>query len=134
MDAAMTSRHAGGVTGRRFALASHRQRCPTNNELKPWVVQRWCIGNLTGDYLWHMEDMLSLDEEPDHRSWPVIGFDERPCQLIGDVLAPLPMKPGRSKRQDDESVRNGTWCVLLAVEPFRGWRSIQVRERRTAID
>jgi hypothetical protein len=47
-----------------------------------------------------MEDILSLYEEPYDQLRPMICFDERPCQLIGDVLAPLPMKPGRPKRQD----------------------------------
>src|SRR5262245_13122311 len=81
-----------------------------------------------------MEDILSLYEEPYNRSWPVTCFDERPCQLIGDVPAPMPTKPGRSKRQDYEYARNGTCCVLLAVGPLRGWRYIQVREWRIAID
>jgi DDE superfamily endonuclease len=134
MDPAMTSRQAGGVTGRRFNLSSHRQQRAKKNELTPWLVQRWCIGKITGDYIWHMADILSLYEEPYERSRPVICFDERPCQLIGTVLAPMPMKPGRSKRQDYEDERHGTCCVLLAFEPLRSWRSVQVRERRTAID
>jgi DDE superfamily endonuclease len=134
MDAAITGRQVGGSTGRRFDLASHGEQCTKKNELKPWLVQRWCIGNITGDYIWHMEDILSLYEEPYDRLWPVICFDERPCQLIGDVLAPMPMQPRRSKRQDYEYERHGTCCVLLAVEPLQGWRYIQVRERRTAID
>jgi DDE superfamily endonuclease len=65
---------------------------------------------------------------------PVVCFDERPCQLLSDVIAPMPMKPGRSKRQNDEYHRNGTCCVLMAFEPLRGWRFVQVRERSTAID
>lgn len=81
-----------------------------------------------------MEDILSLYEEPYDRSRPVICFDERPCQLIGNVLAPMPMKAGKSKRQDYEYERHGTCCVLLAFEPLRSWRYVQVRERRTAID
>jgi hypothetical protein len=117
MDPAITGRQAGGGAGRRFDLASHRQQCAKKNDLKPWLVQRWGIGNITGDYLWHMEDILSLYEAPDDRSRPVIGFDERPCQLLGNVLAPMPMKPGRSKRQDYEYERHGTCYVLLAFEP-----------------
>ncbi len=81
-----------------------------------------------------MEEILSLYEEPYDRLRPVICFDERPCQLIGEVLAPLSMKPGRPKRQDYEYERHGTCCVLLAFEPLKSWRFIQVRVRRTAID
>jgi hypothetical protein len=81
-----------------------------------------------------MEDTLSLYEESYDPLRPVICFDERPCQLIGDVLAPMPAKPGRPKRQDYEYERNGTCCVLLAFEPLKSWRFVQVRVRRTAID
>ncbi|MGH8071604.1 MAG: hypothetical protein ACRERE_41495 [Candidatus Entotheonellia bacterium] len=117
MDVTITSRQAGGVPGRRFDFSPHRQQCTTNHELTPWLVQRGCIGKITGDYSWHMEDSLSLDEEPYERLGPVSCFDERPGQLIGAVLAPMPMRPGRAKRQDDEYARHGTGCVLLAVEP-----------------
>ena len=81
-----------------------------------------------------MEDLLTLDEEPDDPLRPVVCFDERPCQLIGDVLVPIPMKPGRSKRQNYEYERHGTCCALLAFEPLRSRRFVQVRERRTAVD
>ena len=33
------------------------------------------------DYIWHMEDILTLYEEPYDPLCPVICFDERPCQL-----------------------------------------------------
>jgi DDE superfamily endonuclease len=81
-----------------------------------------------------MEDILTLYEQPYDPRQPVVCFDERPCQLIDEVLAPMPMKPGRTKRQDDEYVRQGTCCVLLAFEPLGNWRFVQVRMRRTAID
>lgn len=97
-------------------------------------MKRWCIGKVTGEYIWRMEDILSLYEEPSACIRPVICFDERPCQLIGDVLAPVPMKAGRPKRQDYEYERHGTCCVLLAFEPLQRWRYLQVRVRRTAID
>jgi hypothetical protein len=44
------------------------------------------------------------------------------------------MKPGRAKRHDDEYERKGTCGILLAFEPLRGWRFVQVREQRTAVD
>jgi DDE superfamily endonuclease len=81
-----------------------------------------------------MEDLLTLYEQPYDPRQPVVCFDERPCQLIDEVLAPILMKPGRTKRQDDEYVRQGTCCVLIAFEPLRSWRVVQVRMRRTAID
>lgn len=81
-----------------------------------------------------MEDILALYEQPYDPLRPVICFDERPCQLIGEVLTPIPMQSGRIKRQDDEYERQGTCCILIACEPLQGWRFVQVRMRRTAID
>ena len=81
-----------------------------------------------------MEDLLALYEEPYDPLRPVICFDERPCQLLGEVLAPIPMKLGRAKRQDNEYERKGTCCILIAFEPLKGWRFVQVRRRRTALD
>ncbi|MCK4224183.1 MAG: transposase, partial [candidate division Zixibacteria bacterium] len=65
---------------------------------------------------------------------PVICFDERPCQLIGDVLAPIPMEPGRVQRQDYHYKRNGTCCVMIAFEPLAGKRIVDVKERKTKKD
>jgi len=44
------------------------------------------------------------------------------------------MKPGKSKRYDYEYERHGICCVLLAFEPHTGFRYVQVRARRTAVD
>jgi hypothetical protein len=41
-----------------------------------------------------MEDVLDLYEQPYDPKHPVICFDERPCQLIGDAIIPIPIKPG----------------------------------------
>jgi hypothetical protein len=81
-----------------------------------------------------MEDVLHEYAQPYDPLRPLICFDERPCQLIGDIIVPIPMKPGKLKREDYEYKRNGTCCVLLAFEPHTGFRYVQVRERRTAVD
>ena len=65
---------------------------------------------------------------------PLICFDERPCFLIGDVGAILPMSPGKAKRYHYEYEKNGSCCVFLAFEPHTGLRYVEVRARRTAID
>jgi hypothetical protein len=44
------------------------------------------------------------------------------------------MKPGRAKRHDYAYARKGTCGILLAFEPLRGWRFVQVRKQRTAVD
>lgn len=81
-----------------------------------------------------MERVLDIYERSYDPDYPVICFDERPCQLLGDVLMPIPMKPGRVERQDYEYERNGTCVVLMAVEPLAGRRVVTVTERRTKND
>lgn len=77
---------------------------------------------------------MDIYEQPyDHRR-PVICFDERPCQLLGDVLMPIPMKPGRVERQDYHYERHGTCVVLMAVEPLAGRRIVKVTEQKTKKD
>jgi hypothetical protein len=89
---------------------------------------------MTGDFVWHMEDILDLYEQPYDPKRPVICFDERPCQLIGDAIVPIPIKPGSPKKEHYEYVRNGTCCIFLAFEPHEGRRLVCVKKRRTKID
>lgn len=77
-----------------------------------------------------MEEVLDLYEEPYDPLRPVVCFDERPCQLIGDVRDPLPMKPGCIERFDSEYERRGVCWVLMSFEPLSGWRELVVTERR----
>jgi hypothetical protein len=81
-----------------------------------------------------MENILHLYELPYDPKRPVICFDERPCQLIGDVLVPLPMAPGKPKREGYQYKRNGHCTVFMAFEPLTGRRFVQVRARRTKKD
>lgn len=81
-----------------------------------------------------MEDVLNLYEQPYDPKRPMVCFDERPCQLIEDILTPIAMKPGKPKREDYEYSRNGICFIFIAFEPHTGKRFIQVRERRTQVD
>jgi len=81
-----------------------------------------------------MEDVLDLYEQPYNPKRPVICFDERPCQLIGDAIIPIPIKPGSPKKEHYEYVRNGTCCIFLAIEPHAGRRLICVNKHRTKVD
>jgi len=81
-----------------------------------------------------MEDILDLYEKPYDSKRPVVCFDERPCQLLGDLVAPLPMKPGRVSKEDYTYQRHGTCCLLIAFEPLTGRRVVQVRSQRTKRD
>ena len=77
-----------------------------------------------------MEAVSDSYNRPYDRAYPVICFDERPTQLLGDVVAPLAMKPGSVKKEDYHYKRHGVCSILLAVEPLAGKRIIEVRSQR----
>jgi hypothetical protein len=81
-----------------------------------------------------MEVILDLVAQPSDPHAPRICLDERPCQLLNDVIAPLPPKPGKVAKQDYEYERNGTACVLLAYNVETGQRYTQVLPQRTTVD
>lgn len=81
-----------------------------------------------------MEDVLCQYALPYDPLRPLICFDERPCFLIEDIGGILPMSPGKAKRYHYEYGKNGSCCVLLAFDPHRKFRYVEVRERRTAVD
>jgi transposase len=81
-----------------------------------------------------MEDVLELYAEPYDPRRPVVCFDERPYQLLEEVRAPLPAVRGRPRRYDYEYRRRGVANLFLLFQPLRGWRRVEVTERRTALD
>ncbi len=85
-------------------------------------------------FVWRMEAVLDLYEEPYDPKRPVVCFDERPCQLLADVREPLPPRsggPGGGARLVDHAYeRGGTANAHVAFEPLTGWRRVEVTERR----
>jgi hypothetical protein len=81
-----------------------------------------------------MEEVLDLYAEPYDEQRPVVCFDERPLQLIGETRTPLPPAPGRRQRYDFEYRRNGTGNVFALLQPRAGWRHMAVTAQRTAVD
>ena len=81
-----------------------------------------------------MEDVLDLYAEPYDADRPVVCFDETSTQLLADVREPLPVQPGRPRRQDYEYRRAGTRNLFLFCEPLAGWRHVAITERRTMQD
>jgi hypothetical protein len=65
---------------------------------------------------------------------PVVCMDEKPYQLLGESRTPIPMKPGKEKREDSEYVRGGHCSIFVFAEPLTGWRHASAQERRTKID
>ena len=81
-----------------------------------------------------MEDILDIYAQSPQAGLARICFDERPCQLIADVYAPLPMQANQIAKQDYEYQRKGTCVALLAYDIDQGKRYIQIRDRRTKAD
>jgi hypothetical protein len=102
--------------------------------LKPHLKLRWCIGRITPEFIWHMEDVLHQHELPYDPGRPVVNMDERPCQLIGDVVQPLPLEPGKIGREDYEYARNGVCNLFIALEPLGGNRVCSVFQHRTGTE
>ncbi len=94
----------------------------------------WCIGQITGEYLARLEDVLSLYHLPYDEKRPVICLDELPFQMLGEKVEPLPVKSGAIKKFDYEYERKGVASVFVAFEPLTGRRLVSVYPRRTKAD
>lgn len=81
-----------------------------------------------------MEDVLDVYHLPYDPQYPVVCMDESSKQLIGEVREPIPGKPGRVRRIDDEYIRNGVAEIFMEVEPLAGRRHVEIMERRTRKD
>ena len=81
-----------------------------------------------------MEDVLDLYHQPYAPDHPVVCFDETSKQLVADERPAIGATPGRVQRYDYEYKRNGTRNLFMSCEPMRGWRHVEVTERRTAVD
>lgn len=81
-----------------------------------------------------MENILNLYKQPYDPKNPVVCFDERPCQLIDDVLTPVAMKPSKPKQEHHEYKRNGTCSLFIAFCPGTGQRYTKVKKTRTRYD
>lgn len=78
-----------------------------------------------------MEQVLWLYGLPYDEKYPVVCFDERPCFLIGDTMAPVPMREGKAKKEHYACEKNGSCALLAAIEPLTGKRLARVYDRRT---
>lgn len=78
-----------------------------------------------------MELILWLYLLPYDPAYPVVCFDERPCFLIGDVVAPLAMQPGQLRKEHYAYEKLGSCALLAAIEPLTGQRLAQVHAQRT---
>ncbi len=129
------------LAGEIVKLTDHREisretvrRRLSENELKPWRKDMWCIPKVDAEYVARMEDVLELYAAPADLARPVISFDESPTQLIGEVCEQIPPRPGQPKRYDSEYKRNGTANLFIFLNFHHPWRHVKVTDRRTSID
>jgi len=81
-----------------------------------------------------MEAILKLYTQPYNPKRPMVCFDEKMTQLLGDVRDPLPLMPKVGRRQDYEYRRAGTRNLFLFVEPKAGRRTVLVTRQRAKQD
>ena len=81
------------------------------------------MAELNDDYIRNMEDVLAVYEKPYNPAKPVVCLDEKPVSLHADVRAPIPARPGKVAKRDNEYERCGTANVFGVVEPKAGRHS-----------
>ena len=81
-----------------------------------------------------MEDVLEVYHRPQDPTRPLICMDECSKQLVAEVRAALPPRPGDIAKYDSEYERRGTANLFMAIEPLAGQRTVQVTPQRTRVD
>jgi hypothetical protein len=65
--------------------------------LKPWLKEQYCLPEApSGEFVYHMEDVLDVYTRPYDPHRPQVCLDETSVQLVAETRIPLPMAPGRS--------------------------------------
>lgn len=77
-----------------------------------------------------MERILWFYAQPYNPLRPVLCYDERPCFLIGEVIAGSLVKEGQIARQHYAYEKKGSCSLLASIEPLTGRRIAQVFDRR----
>lgn len=105
------------------------------NALHPHINEYWCIPpEEDAEFIAAMEDVLNLYAQPFDPKHPLWCMDEKPYQLQGEARAPIPMKPGKTRKVDSEYTRPGTASIACFIQPHTGRIFHDVRLSRTAVD
>ena len=94
----------------------------------------WCIGTLTADFIAQMERILFLYGQKADPVCPLVCMDEKSYQILGDVLQPIDMKPGKDKKESDKYIRQGVVQIFVAFLPLWGLRFVWICPKRRAWD
>jgi hypothetical protein len=99
------------------------------------LQQGWVIPpEQSADFVANMEDVLEVYRRPLDSAYPKVNMDEQPVQLVKETREAIAASPGTPERIDYEYERNGTATNFIFTEPLAGWRKVNVRERKTAVD
>lgn len=99
------------------------------------MQQGWVIPpEQSADFVANMEDVLEVYRRPFDPAYPKVNMDEQPVQLVKETRQAIAARPGTPERIDYEYERNGTATNFIFTEPLAGWRKVNVRERKTAVD
>jgi hypothetical protein len=97
---------------------------------KQWVIPP----EHTGEFVWHMEDVLAVYTRPYDPRFPQVCLDETSKQLLRETREPLPMESGQPERVDYEYERAGVMNLFMICEPLAGKRWVTVTDHRTKLD
>ena len=81
-----------------------------------------------------MERILWLYRLPFNALRPVLCYDERPCFLIGELIAGESMKEGQIARVHYSYEKLGSCSLLATIEPLTGKRIADVFDQRRKIE
>ena len=117
------------------------------NEVKPHLSKYWCIPKENdAHFVAHMEDILSIYQRPYNPNIPVLCMDEKPIQLLDEIIErvsakPLRtdpdtglVKPGELEKIDYQYERCGVASIFVFTEPLKGWRYLEALPQRTKVD
>ncbi len=81
-----------------------------------------------------MEEILDLYAMPRDIRFPLVCLDETTKQLVKEITPPLAREKGKCERIDYEYERNGVGTLFMMCAPLEGWRTVDVRTHKKAID
>ncbi|MBE7174650.1 MAG: IS630 family transposase [Williamsia sp.] len=84
----------------------------------------------SADFVYHMEQVLSVYQRPYDEQFPLVCIDESPKQLIE-------IKSYRSsdgtRMEDSDYIRHGVGEIYMVFEPLAGRRLVEVRDDHKAV-
>src|SRR5438046_1207226 len=137
LDAATARRRTGASRPGHPGVRGDGPQGAKKNELQPWRKECWCVPERDhARFVAQMEDVLDLYTQAHPDDEPLICMDEASRQLLRDLAdtLPIPMAPGRPRREDHHYERRGTQALFMFFDPVRGWRRVAATDSRTRVD